>query len=120
MRISDWSSDVCSSDLTLNILRLSSEYIRKIIGEATAIFASGLNFNLSKNALHALRAQNLNENLKGQFGAGATRCEATTFHAYSKSIAFCSSIVHSRQDVAVSKTCVFTLFIALIASILII
>src|SRR3546814_9279448 len=84
MRISDWSSDVCSSECTLNILRLSSEYIRKIIGEATAIFASGLNFNLSKNALHALRAQNLNEHLKGQFGARATRCEATIFHARSE------------------------------------
>src|SRR3546814_16523788 len=90
--------------------------MQKIIGKVSTFFAFGLNFNLSQSALHSLRAQNLNENLKGQFGARATLCEATIFHAYYKSLAFCRSIVHSRHDVADSQPGVFMTFIALLAS----
>src|SRR3546814_11695472 len=71
MRISDWSSDVCSSDLTLK-LRFKIDELNKVTSQSFGLALAEVDLDISDAQLHSVVSERVEELLAEQI-AGHNR-----------------------------------------------
>src|SRR3546814_18248804 len=90
MRISDWSSDVCSSDLNLaeSLQRIPGTSIQRDAGEGRAITVRGLGAQFTRVRLNGMETIATSTD-----GASANRDRAFDFNVFASEL-FTSLVVH--------------------------